>query len=204
MLAHWRERHQTGWNGAVGACAFVVVEQCAPRLTPGVHGESCDVDMSALTVSFGLPENGWISLELRAGAESLDVTFSHIYPALRELCSALCDFVNEAPPRPVVFLLEPEELELRILSRDGQHELRVTRFPDRLRTSGSTLLEFKTTRQELTLVLWRALRRLETALPGEDFAARFRDAFPALEMTSLTELIREKRRRWSTAEDGAG
>lgn len=69
-----------------------------------------------LQVHFDSPADGWLGFELSADNAKIAETFSHVYPALRDLCSALCDVLNGVTVRRVVFLLEPNELELHFVA----------------------------------------------------------------------------------------
>jgi hypothetical protein len=67
-------------------------------------------------VAFSGLSAGWITITLRAGAQEINESFAHVYPTLENLCAALCDLGEGRSARAVVFLLEPEELELRVSS----------------------------------------------------------------------------------------
>lgn len=144
-----------------------------------------------LEVTFSPPSNGWVGLDLRVGDQRLSENLSHIFPGLRDLCSGLCDVMNGAASRPAVFYLEPAQLELRI-SPEASDRWRFTAsvFPDRRRhapAAAAIVAVFPAA--IIVLTFWRALRRLETSLSPEEFASRFRDPFPSLEMASLTKLL---------------
>lgn len=147
-----------------------------------------------LKVSFETPANGWLGVDLRAGDQHLVDRVSHIYPGLRDLCSALCDVLNRVPSRRVVFLLEPAELELQVEpdAPDSAESWRLVArvSPDYRRDRRPPpVLEYRASVRGIVLPFWRALRRLETSVPPEGFRERFRQPFPTLEMASLTQLI---------------
>jgi hypothetical protein len=148
-----------------------------------------------LEVSFDLPSDGWVGLDLRVGDQHLFESVSHIYPGLRDLCAGLCDVLNDAPSRPIVLYLEPAELEL-LISPESSDLWRLTAsiFPDRRRSSPtSPTISAALPAATIVLAFWRALRRLQTSLSPEEFAARFREPFPSLEMASLTELLEARK-----------
>jgi hypothetical protein len=140
--------------------------------------------MRKLTVTFDEPGHGWSRLQLHSDEAQLSEPFSHIYPTLRELCGALCDLLTGHTSRPVVFLLEPAELELTLTPLDdAMTRLRLRMFESRLRTSDvDAVFEFQGEATEIALAFWRALRRLQTDLPEADFEKGWREPFPALEM----------------------
>jgi hypothetical protein len=148
--------------------------------------------MSQLKVAFDQPEHGWLKLELRSEQVALSDTFSHIYPTLPNLCDALCDVVERREARPVVFLLEPQELELRFVSQGNQTCLvNAVRFPDRRRDSenGEIVFAHSGPTPEVVLSFWRALRQLQTALAEHEFTTQWREPFPARELAALTAAV---------------
>lgn len=158
--------------------------------TDGLTPDGSGTD-GELQVVFGAPSNGWIQLQLTSGTLNLIEPFSHIYPSLRDLCSALCDVLNGVPARTVTFLLEPAELEL-ILTDAPQRLLRMTvrEYPDRRRTRRATVVfEHHGASLSVVLTFWRALRRLESLLPDDRFEQSFRASFPRSEMAALSRLV---------------
>jgi len=147
--------------------------------------------MSRLKVEFDQPEHGWLKLELRSEDIGLSDTFSHVYPTLATLCDALCALAAGKHPRPVVFLLEPQELELSFKLQDSQGcTVTAVQFSTHRRDlKGDVLLEHSGRAQEVVLSFWRALRRLQTCLPEPEFATRWREPFPANEMAALTAAV---------------
>lgn len=155
---------------------------------------------SRLEVAFNEPSNGWLGVEIRAGGQHIRESFSHIYPTLTDLCSALCDALSGIPSRRVVFLLEPAELELTIEPESPTSScLSVRAFPSRLRTARPpAIFEHFGMTSAIVVTFWRALRRLQTCIPGAQFSERFRQPFPELEMASLTRLISTQKDRRDT------
>lgn len=148
---------------------------------------------NGLEVSFEPPSAGWITIRLTTATGSFVDSFSHIYASLKNLCLALADLGQGLDARPVVFLLEPVELELRFSSEDASNSvLTALVFPDYRRTIAARptlLLTHSANTREIILKFWRALRRLQTCLSPEAFAREWREAFPTLAMSALTVLI---------------
>ena len=148
--------------------------------------------MSQLKVEFDQPEHGWLKLELRSEEVLLSDTFSHIYPTLPNLCDALCALASGSYSRPVVFLLEPQELELSFTSHEDQKCIvNVVRFADRGRDSRNREVAFAYSgpSREVVLSFWRALRQLQTCLTEDDFTTSWGEPFPAHEMAALTAAV---------------
>jgi hypothetical protein len=147
-----------------------------------------------LEVSFDAPSDGWVGVDLRIGDQHLFANVSHIYPGLRDLCAGLCDVVNGVASRPIVLYLEPSELELRFSPESSDRwRFTATIFPDRLRSALPPMITAALPSAGTVITFWRALRRLQTSVNPEDFATRFREPFPLLEMDSLTELLRRRK-----------
>jgi hypothetical protein len=148
---------------------------------------------SVLDVSFSEPADGWITLRLEAPGQEYADSFSHIYPALEQLCGALCDLATGVAPRRVTFLLEPNELEVTFSStEDDRAALGADLYPDHRRHPGarsSRAFAFTDTRSRIILQFWRALRRLQTSLPPPEFERAWREPFPEVAMASLTDLV---------------
>jgi len=148
-----------------------------------------------LTVAFDEPADGWLQLELRSNGNLFVDTFSHIYPTLPDLCGALFDVLSGRPARRVVFLLQPAELELNMITvGQAMLRLRVCRFHDhrRMMHEREPVFEFEGETTMTVVTFWRALRRLQTAVTETDFEKRWREPFPKLEMASLTKLLQER------------
>jgi hypothetical protein len=148
--------------------------------------------MSRLKVEFDQPEHGWLKVELRSAQIELSDTFSHIYPTLPNLCEALCAVAEGKGSRPVVFLLEPQELELSFTSQENQTCIvNAVLFPDRRRDleNGEVVFAHSGSSREVVLAFWRALRQLQTCLPEHEFTVRWREPFPAKEMAALTVAV---------------
>lgn len=147
--------------------------------------------MTALRISFDLPEHGWLGISFAHGDHAYEDSFSHIYPSLTDLCHAACDVACGYPARRVAFLLEPAELELSLPSVSAP-SLTVTRFHGRLRAPsdpGRRVFDSVIAPHDAVLACWRALRRLQTSLTTEDFTSRWREPFPEAPMRSLAQAV---------------
>jgi hypothetical protein len=161
-----------------------------PQLNSDTLGgrERTEAMASLLEVSFSQPASGWIGLRVTAPGILYEDSFSHIYPALEQLCGALCDAAGGAQSRPVTFLLEPAELEFRFSPVDGgETNLTATVYRDHRRFPGapsSQAFELRAHTMSIILPFWRALRRLQTSLPASDFEREWREPFPERAMAS--------------------
>ena len=151
-----------------------------------------NVPTDSLTVEFSRPSSGWIEIRLANSTGEVRAPASHIYPSLQQLCAHACDLASGRPGRRVVFLLEPDELELSTVAHDADAdavELLVTRFQGRRSGDGAVVFSHVAPPRALALTLWRSLRRLQTSVPAETFAREWREYFPDSDMAALTRLV---------------
>jgi len=91
-----------------------------------------------------------------------------------------CVRLPSRAPRPVVFLLEPQEVELSFTSSENHNCIvNAVRFRAHRRDSenGEAVFRYSGLSQEVVLSLWRALRQLQTCLTESEFTTRFRTHF---------------------------
>lgn len=138
------------------------------------------------------PVSGRITFAISTPTDTVVETVSHIYPSLTQLCSVLCDLAERNQAAQVLFLLEPLELELRIIPKgDGESELRLAILSRSVGGPRSdAVLNYTSETPDLVLIFWRALRRLQTSLTPERFEQEWREPFPQLEMMALTRLLK--------------
>lgn len=144
-----------------------------------------------LHVSFDPPAVGGITMRMEAGDMEFVENCSHIYPTLEQLCAGLWEAGRGLEVRPVVFYLEPAELEMRVrVEASGESTLELHWFPGRARIrSGSVVFAARSLTRELVFEFWRALRRLETSLSPEAFRRQWGGPFPTAEMHALNRLV---------------
>lgn len=144
-----------------------------------------------VTVVFDPPSTGGITMQLTTPEDSFGDNFSHIYPTLEDLCAALWEADRQISTRTVVFLLEPAELELRILPLpENKSELSIRVFPGHGRgRQPPPAFACTLPTRALVLTFWRALRRLQTSLPPAEFQREWRGPFPDSAMGALTALV---------------
>jgi hypothetical protein len=115
-----------------------------------------NVGVSQLELRFGPPHHGWLHVELADSERSVLLDVSDVPgDSLAMLAVAALDLVAGRRETRVVWFLEPSEATWDFQREGDQVAVRAT-------TSGAAfvLLEGGTV-EELALVIWRALRRLE-------------------------------------------
>jgi hypothetical protein len=116
-----------------------------------------DVGTSQLELRFGPPHHGWLHVELADRERSVLLDVSDVPgDSLTMLAVAALDLVAGRREARVVWFLEPSEATWDFQREGDQVAVRAT-----TQGAASVLLEGGTA-EELALVIWRALRRLES------------------------------------------
>jgi len=145
----------------------------------------------ALRLDIGPPANGWATVRLTAPAGTLEFAASYTpRDSIGELARAVAGLMAGVPELLVVWNTEPDKYEFRFETADGRTRLEVRHFPDSRRQRGrggkvAAVVEGEAA--TIALALWRGLRRLQGAVPAEEFAAAWRHPFPAAVVEQLGE-----------------
>ena len=144
--------------------------------------------MSKLKVSFSDPEHGWLVLTLDAGAETVRIDASDIYPSLSGLVKAL-QLLRVLPgQQTVTWTCEPTEYDLVFVRDAGGITLRVLCFPDSRRSAfrEDEVLSVSGSYDEVCLPFWRALKSLQGRFPQAEMGERWTSSFAWRELDALT------------------
>lgn len=145
-----------------------------------------------LDVEFGRPRHGWLPLKMAAEGFTLELTASYlIHDPVEGLASALALRLKGGDEATVSWNEEPTDFEFRFTAVGPDTRLRITRFPDDDRRKGSGVKLFDTTgpTADLCLPFWRALRRLETARPPNEYKAAWGHHFPSAKVAEIKALL---------------
>ncbi|HYY56998.1 MAG TPA: hypothetical protein VE842_06660 [Pyrinomonadaceae bacterium] len=139
-----------------------------------------------------------MSLSLNVAEQSFVTAVSHApYDSLRDLVEALRALLSGSKNVLVKWSCEPDELdfELSVVARD-RVAFKVRHYPDhhRLARAGRIMFSLRTSRLELCLAFWRALRDLRRHIATDEFERNWRRPFPESEMRQLTEALRSFKR----------
>lgn len=155
-----------------------------------------------LRVSFNSPQSGWMSLSLEAAEESfVAVVACKPYDSLRELIESLTALVDGngagSKSRTVKWSCEPDELDFKITVKGDAVFLKVIHYKDHRRSPSESRAVFtlQSSRLEVCLAFWRALRALHRDIETDEFDRNWRRPFPHTEMQRLTESIRSFKRQ---------
>ena len=80
------------------------------------------------------------------------------------------------------------------------------RFPHHRRSleNGEIVFTYLGPSREIVMIFWRALRRLQTGLPEQEFTKRWRAPFPTKDIDALTAAVERSGARASVAGETVG
>jgi hypothetical protein len=107
---------------------------------------------------------------------------------------AVLGLVAGVPDQVVAWNTEPAEYEFRFATAAGRTRLEIRQFPNARRQSGLSsdpVAVVEGNAVDIARALWGGLRRLQAAVPPEEFAAAWRHPFPAATVRRLSEHLRE-------------
>jgi len=149
-------------------------------------------------VEFGRPSSGSMLTTLQVGESSLEVWASYIpYDSITELAGALSLIMKGGPEAKVSWNEEPTEYDFVFTARENDAQLDVFTYPDssRARRGRKKILSFRGTIIDICQPFWRALRRLETSIPLNEYKAAWGHRFPEGKMREVTELVEQMKPR---------
>ncbi len=149
---------------------------------------------SGLRLDIGKPVYGWAAVRLTVPGTRLEFAASYTpRDSIGDLASVANGLIAGTPESVVIWNTEPVEYEFRLVAGGGRTRLEVHKFPDfrrrgrRLRTPLAAAEEDTSTAAR---VLWRALRRLQGAMPEVEFEASWRHPFPLRAVERLGNQLR--------------
>ena len=151
--------------------------------------------MSKLSVIFGDPEFGWISVSLQFGTETFTMEASYVYNAFFPLVDTLLQLHTALSQNVVGWTVEPTEYDMHF-SRVGETiTLDILVWPDSGRSSfrQEKLFSVSGSYAEICLPFWRALRGLQGRFSAADLEKRWQNSFPQRELNALTVVLGKER-----------
>ena len=126
--------------------------------------------MDKVEVEFDRPRHGWISMRVRAGVEGLEINASAVpRDSIGDLVSGLALMLKGGSDAEVTWHEEPAEYHFHFADDADGMRLRVTYAQDRSRAGAADVFGATGSRVAVCLPFWRALRRLESMAPPEDY-----------------------------------
>jgi len=149
-------------------------------------------------VSFNSPQSGWMSLSLNTADESLVTAVACApYDSLQDLMVGLRALLSGAKTLRVKWNCEPDEMDFHVtLSAGDRVTFKVLHYRDHQRLARTKRIVFsmQSSRLELCVPFWRALRDLHRNMATDEFDRNWRRPFPESEMRQLTESLRSFKR----------
>ena len=142
-------------------------------------------------VQFERPRSGWMRARLRAGPSHLEVWASYTpHDSISDLAGALSLILKGGPEAHVFWNEEPSGYEFRFVAEGSNVRLAVLSHADSRRTAGGKeVLAVEGDRQGVCLPFWRALRRLESFLPPDEYEAAWSHRFPHAKMRDIAAIV---------------
>ena len=113
--------------------------------------------------------------------------------SVADLANALALILKGGPEATVSWNEEPIRYDFRFSqSRDGVHVVVMRlRGSGRPSNGGDELLSERGTALDIVRSFWRALRRLESSMPPDEYHAAWGYSFPAAKVKEITALIKQ-------------
>jgi hypothetical protein len=140
------------------------------------------------------PAHGWAIVRLAAPGVALEFAASYTpRDSIADLAGASAGLAAGVPDQVVTWNTEPAEYVFRFVADGGRARLEVHQFRDdrgeRAR-AGTPAAVIEGDALAIARALWRGLRRLQGAVPAEEFAAAWGHPFPSAIVARLGELLR--------------
>ncbi|GEM_PF-6789045 len=135
------------------------------------------------------PVHGWATVRLTAPGVALTVDASYTpRDSIADLARAAALSLAGVPDQIVVWNTEPVEYEFRFVATAGRTRLEVYEFADGRRTqrgNEAPIAVIEGDTSAISCAIWRGLRRLQGALPADEYATTWRHPFPATTVERL-------------------
>ncbi|HXE54562.1 MAG TPA: hypothetical protein VN541_16185 [Tepidisphaeraceae bacterium] len=154
--------------------------------------------MAIYQMRFGLsrPRYGRIDVSLETEKPVLQFAASATSrDSIGELASALAQTLKGGPGATVVWNAEPSAYEFAFAPDQGAALLTITQWPDsrRVKGAGQELLRVRGRPSDVCLPFWRALQRLQSQTPGNEYKMAWGHPFPTGELAEVTTLVQRSK-----------
>jgi hypothetical protein len=154
-------------------------------------------DAGRLTVDFGEPEDGWLTVTINQNDKELRFFPSHVpYDSVTELAQALLKIFDGYEEAIARWNDEPVGYEFRF-NRDGGRAKFIV-YALTTSVAGSVREEVFASHgsdYEVLRPFWKALRDLESRQGLEEYRKQWREPFPKREVEELTERVKALKAR---------
>lgn len=152
---------------------------------------------SGLRLDIEKPAHGWATVRLTVPGVQLEFFASYTpRDSISDLARVASGLIAGMSQSVVIWNTEPVEYEFQFVVVGGRTRLEVYEFPDFRRQSPYSRRPLVVTEEDTSTVaraLWRGLRRLQGAMPTEEFAASWLHPFPLYAVACLGVQLRGQR-----------
>jgi hypothetical protein len=151
-----------------------------------------------LHIEFDRPRNGSMLSRIRAEERNVEIWASYIpYDSIADLAGAVSLVLKGGPEAKVSWNEEPTEFDFNFVVEGEIVRLFVLRFPDssRAKAKGTEVLRVTGSQFDICLPFWRALRRLESMMPPNEFKAAWGHRFPDAKVREIASLMEQSKSR---------
>jgi hypothetical protein len=145
------------------------------------------------------PAQGWATVRLTAPGVALTFGASHTpRDSIADLARAAALSFAGVPDQVVVWNTEPAEYEFRFVVTAGRTRLEVHESADgrRIRRGDEApIAAIEGDASAISYAVWRALRRLQGAVPADEYATRWGHPFPVVTVERLGTDLRARTAR---------
>jgi hypothetical protein len=153
------------------------------------------VNRNRFRAAFDGPEAGWLTVALEAPGQRYEFSPSHVpYDSVSLLASGMLA-VLEGREAVVPWNDEPAVHEFHLSGSASAVHLTVFAVHARAHSQveRTAVFSLQGTADDVLLPLWRALRELQSRFSPEEYHRRWREPFPAAEVTELGRRLRTAR-----------
>jgi hypothetical protein len=139
------------------------------------------------------PVHGWATVRLTAPGVVLEFSASHTpRDSISDLARAAALVAGGFPEQVVVWNTEPAEYEFQFVTASGRTRLQIQEFTNARRQRGhaeAPPVMVETESLAVARALWRGLRRLQGAVPADEFQAAWGHPFPTTTIERLGQQL---------------
>ena len=150
--------------------------------------------MEALRLNIDIPRHGWVNVRLIVGVETLEFIASYTpTDSIGDLARAAVQLASGAPAELVVWNTESDEYIFRFLAAGKLGRFEIHYRPSGRRNKDAVDVPVLIVEDEAVAIaraIWRSLRRLQSSISDEAYAAEWRHRFPARTVERLGGRLR--------------
>jgi hypothetical protein len=151
-----------------------------------------------MRVELDKPSNGWTRVAVTIDSQTIKVDGSYTpTDSVADLAHVVCKILKGCPEASVTWHDGPEQTDFCFTPAADGTRFSIIQFPRGVRTQHSEvrILDTIIPIHILGKAFWRALRRLESAIPAHEYARAWRHPFPTEKVAEATRLLHPEQSR---------